>query len=247
MASILDRFGSYVQDQSGAAQLYRLALEEKRREQRRKREEYQGLLMPDPEELEPGLGLSTPFLDVLGGGKVLGLLGRAAQKAVPLGSEVVKRTVPRSNVVKFPEARWKATNPQDDIVDLLEDRVRLNNFNKTMPKDVADEFEGVRNVSNYVETAADKIGERVRFSKYLDMIRPQMVRDGLVDPEDQARAALRFYSRKRDEVDMLWAKELSGGELGNKLRVSLNEWREMTFGKSMQEIKDIYLTLKRKL
>jgi len=247
MASILDRFGSYVQDQSGAAQLHRLALEEKRREQRRKREEYQGLLMPDPEELEPGLGLSTPFLDVLGGGKVFGLLGKSMQKAIPSSSKVATRSVPRNNVTKFPESRWKATDPEDDIVDLLEHRVRADNFNKTMPKDVTDEFEGIRNVSNYVETVADKIGEKVRFSKYLDMVRPQMVRDGLVDPEDQARAALRFYSRKRDEVDMLWAKELSGGELGNKLRVSLNEWREMTFGKSMQEIKDIYLTLKRKL
>jgi len=205
----------------------------------------QGLLA-DPEELEPGLGLSTPFLDVLGGGKVFGLLGKATQKAIPLSSKVAKRTVPRSNVAKFPEARWKATNPQDDIVDLLEDKVRLNNFNKTMPKDVADEFTGIRNVSNYVETAADKIGERVRFSKYLDMVRPQMIRDGLVDPEDQARAALRFYSSKRDEVDALWAKELSGGELGNKLRVSLERWREMTFNKSTQEIKDIYLALKRK-
>ena len=206
----------------------------------------QGLL-ENPEELEPGLGLSTPFLDVLGGGKVFGLLGKSMQKAIPSSSKVATRSAPRNNVTKFPESRWKATDPEDDIVDLLEHRVRADNFNKTMPKDVTDEFEGIRNVSNYVETVADKIGEKVRFSKYLDMVRPQMVRDGLVDPDDQARAALNLYNRKRDEVDMLWAKELSGGELGNKLRVSLNEWREMTFGKSMQEIKDIYLTLKRRL
>jgi len=208
---------------------------------------YQGLLMPDPEEKEPGLGLSTPFLDILGGGRILGLLGKGVQKAIPSGPEVVKNIKPRSNVIKFPlETRWKATNQKDDIVDLLENRIRSDDFNKVMPKDVSRQFEGVKGIGNYTETAADKIGEKIRFSKYLDMVRPQMVKDGLVDSKDQAKAAFRFYSRKRDEVDMLWAKEQSGGELGNKLRISLEQWREMTFGKSDQEIKDIYLALKKK-
>ena len=36
---------------------------------------YQGLLMPDPEKLEPSLGLSTPMFDWIPGGKAIGLLG----------------------------------------------------------------------------------------------------------------------------------------------------------------------------
>jgi hypothetical protein len=49
----------------------------------------QGLLA-DPEELEPGLGLSTPLLDVLPGGKSIGLLGGAVPFAIGAAKKAAK-------------------------------------------------------------------------------------------------------------------------------------------------------------
>ena len=57
MDSILDRFGSYVQNQSSAAQLQKLALEEKRKREA----EYQRRVDADL----VGLGTSTPLMNIL--------------------------------------------------------------------------------------------------------------------------------------------------------------------------------------
>jgi len=151
-----------------------------------------------------------------------------------------------ADIYELPEQTWISEHPEKEVIDLLEDRIRLEEFDKVIPEDVVREFDGVRSWPNYNETAADAAAEKVRFSKYLDMVREQMAKDGLVDPSDQARAAYKFYDNKRSGVDVMWASEQSGGELGNKLRVSLDEWRDLTFLKGDDEIKDIFSRLRKK-
>ena len=152
----------------------------------------------------------------------------------------------KAEVHELPEQSWVSENLEKDVIDILEDKIRLDEFNKVMPDEVVREFDGVRSWPNYTETAADAASEKIRFSKYLDMVRDQMVKDGLVDPIAQARAAYKFYDNKRSGVDVLWAAEQSGGELGNKLRVSLDEWRDLTFLKGDDEIKDIFSRLRKR-
>jgi hypothetical protein len=217
-----------------------------------------GLLVPGAESFlqkggsPSGGDLAFGLLDVATGpipaGAMLGSIikkkgrdfwRRKKQKETPT-------TTDKAEVHELPEQSWVSEDPEKDVIDLLEDHIRLEEFDKVMPEEVVLYFDGVHVWPNYIETAADAASEKIRFSKYLDMVRDQMVKDGLVDPSAQARAAYKFYAYRRAGIDVTWAAEQSGGELGNKLRVSLDEWRDLTFLKGDDEIEEILSRLRRK-
>ena len=215
-----------------------------------------GLLVPGAEQFlqkggEPSYGdVAFGLLDTVTGPIPAGAMaGSIIKKGRNFWRKKKETPAPQSKmgeVKEFPEPRYVSNHPTKSVVDLLEDHIRLEQFDSVMPDEVVRHFDAINNWPNYTETAADAAAEKVRFSKYLDEVRDQMVRDGLTDPAQQASVGFRFYNKKRSSVDMLWAKEQSGGELPNKLGVTLDEWRELTFGKSENEIDKILYGLKKK-
>tara|TARA_R100000808_G_C2143487_1_gene151254 strand:+ start:964 stop:1671 length:708 start_codon:yes stop_codon:yes gene_type:complete len=163
-----------------------------------------------------------------------------ATPLIPLAGMVKKG----SNIVNFPEQKWVSNHPTKDVPELLEERVRVQEFDRSMPDEIARDFDAVRGFPYYTETAQDAVAEKIRFSKYLDLVRDQMVKDGVVDAEDQAKKAYGLYKQKRTDLDMVWAAEQSS--LGNKLGVSLDDWRDLTFLKGDDEVDAIIAGLRKK-
>lgn len=215
-----------------------------------------GFLVPGAEQFlqkggKPSSGdLAFGILDAVTGPIPAGAMaGSIIKKGRNFWRKKKETPAPQSKmgeVKELPELVYYSNHPTKSVADLLEDRIRLEQFDSTMPDEVVRHFDGVNNFPNYTETAADAAAEKVRFSKWLDTVQEQMARDGLTDPSQQASVGFKFYNKKRVEADVLWAKEQSGGELPNKLGVTLDEWRELTFGKSDDEIDTILSGLKKK-
>jgi hypothetical protein len=155
----------------------------------------------------------------------------------------------KSNVIDFPfEQVWRSNDPEKDVVDLLmESFSPLEDYWKGGSESIERHFDALSSMGNYVETDKDRDGEKRRFKKYMDMVRPSMEAEGIDNKKRQLELGFKVYDRNRFPIDILWAQELeSGDNLYNNLGISLEEWREKTFLKDMSEARRLFMSLRNK-